>query len=101
MEAMLANYPGDLKGLGTQRIVGGEERFVRSPLFTIIRIEGNDEALTGIQRIRYPDGSLWFAVVLCELRDGLVYRVETYFAPFFDPPAWRSQFVEIRSRPDG
>ena len=101
MEAMLTNYPGDLEGLGTQRIVGGDERFIRSPLFTIIRVEGDDEALTGIQRIRYPDGSQWFAVLLCELRDGLVYRVETYFAPFFDPPAWRSQFVEIRPRPDG
>jgi hypothetical protein len=99
LEAMLTNYPGELEGLGTRRIVGGEERFVRSPLFTILRVEGSDDALTGIQRIRYPDGSLWFAVVLCEMRDSLIYRIESYFAPAFDPPEWRAAWVEIRSRP--
>jgi SnoaL-like domain len=97
--AMLTNYPGALQGLGTQRIVGGEERFVRSPLFTIIRVEGNDDTLTGIQRIKYPDGSVWLAVILCEMRDGLVWRIESYFAPLFDPPAWRAAWVEIRPRP--
>jgi hypothetical protein len=100
LEGILTNYPGELEGLGMQRIVGGEERFIRSPLFTIIRVEGDDDAMTGIQRVRYPDGSLWFVVAMCEMRDGLVYRIESYFAPSFDPPAWRAPWVEIRSRPD-
>ena len=100
LEGLLTNYPGELKGLGTQRIMGGEERFIRSPLFTIIRVEGDDDGMTGIQGVRYPDGSQWFVVVLCEMRDGLVYRIESYFAPFFDPPAWRAAWVEIRSRPN-
>jgi hypothetical protein len=101
MEAILTNYPGALEGMGLERIVGGEERFIRSPLFTIIRVEGNDDALTGVQRVRYPDGSIWFAIVLCELRDGLIYRMESFFAPTFDPPAWRAPWVENRSRPTG
>ena len=96
--AMRTNYPGAIEGLGTQRIVGGEERFIRSPLFTIIRVEGNDDALTGIQKIRYPDGSVWLAVILCEMRDGLVWRTESYFAPSFDPPDWRAPWVELRPR---
>ena len=96
---MLTNYPGGIEGLGTQRILGGDERFARSPLFTIIRVDGNDDSLTGIQRIRYPDGAVWLAVILCEMRDGLVYRIESYFAPPFDPPDWRAPWVEIRPRP--
>lgn len=98
MEAVMTNYPGATTGR-FERIVGGEERFIRSPLFTIIRVEGDDEALTGIQRVRYPDGSIWFAIALCQIKDGLVYRVDSYFAPYFDPPAWRAPWVEIRSRP--
>ena len=99
LEAIITNYPGKLKGLGQDRIVGGEDRFVRSPLFTIIRVEGSDEIVTGIQRARYPDGSLWFAIALVQLRDGLVYRSQSFFAPAFDPPEWRAPYVEIRPRP--
>lgn len=99
MEAIITNYPGSTTGIGLERIVGGEQRFVRSPLFTIIRVEGDDDTLTGIQRVRYPDGSVWFAIALCQMKDGLVWRMESYFAPSFDPPAWRAPWVEIRSRP--
>lgn len=99
MEAVITNYPGSTTGLGLEHIVGGEERFVQSPLFTMIRVEGDHDALTGIQRVGYPDGSVWLAIALCQLKDGLVYRMESYFAPLFDPPAWRAPWVEIRSRP--
>jgi hypothetical protein len=98
VEAIMVNYPGATTGT-FERIVGGEERFIRSPLFTIIRVEGDDAALTGIQRVRYPDGSTWFVIALCQMKDGLVYRVESYFAPYFDPPAWRASWVELHPRP--
>ena len=98
MEAIITNYPGGTTGLGLERIVGGEERFVQSPLFTMIRVEGDGDALTGVQRVRYPDGSVWLAIALCQLKGGLVYRMESYFAPLFDPPAWRAPWVEIRPR---
>jgi SnoaL-like domain len=100
LEAIITNYPGELEGLGRDRIIGGEEKFVRSPLFTIIRVEGNDEVLTGIQRARYPDGSIWFIIVVGELREGKVYRTQSLFAPAFDAPEWRAQWVEIRSGGD-
>jgi len=99
LEAIMTNYPGGLEGLGQDRIIGGEDRFVRSPLFTIIRVEGHDDVFTGIQRARYPDGSVWFVIGVVELRDGLVYRSQSFFAPAFDPPAWRAPWVEIRPRP--
>lgn len=99
MEAIFVNYPGALEGLGQERVIGGEDRFVHSPLFTIIRVEGSEETFTGIQRARYPDGSLWYVIVLVELRDELIYRTQTFFAPAFEPPAWRAAWVEIRPRP--
>ena len=99
LEAILTNYPGALEGLGQDRVIGGEDRYVRSPLFTIIRVEGSEEAFTGIQRAKYPDGSLWYVILVVELRDGLINRTETFFAPTFDPPAWRAQWVESRPRP--
>jgi hypothetical protein len=33
-----------------------------------------------------------------EIRDGRIYRGETYFAPEFEPPEWRRDFVEIVPR---
>lgn len=98
--AIVSNYPGELEHVGSDRIVGGEDRFVRTPHFTIIRVEGSDDQFTGIQQARYPDGSVWFVVVVAELRDGLIHRTESYFAPAFDPPGWRNPYVKIRPRPD-
>ena len=99
LEAILSHYPGDLEGLGQDQIIGGEDRFVRSPMFTVIRLEGSQETFTGIQRARYPDGSFWYVVILVALRDGRIYRTQSFFAPNFDPPAWRAKWVEVMPRP--
>jgi hypothetical protein len=99
LRAIIANYPGDYTDLGQERIVGGEDRFVSTPMFTVLRVEGTGDVLTGVQRARYPDGSVWFVLVLAELRDGLIYRTQSYWAPSFEPPAWRAQWVEVRKRP--
>jgi hypothetical protein len=42
---------------------------------------------TGVQEASYPDGSEWFVVVIGEIRDGHLWRVQTFFAPTFEPPA--------------
>jgi hypothetical protein len=99
MEAVITNYPGPTTGLGLERMVGGEERYVQSPLFTMIRVDGDGDTLTGIQRVSYPDGSVWLVMALVQLKDGLVYRMESYFAPAFDPPEWRAPWVEVQPRP--
>jgi hypothetical protein len=96
--AILQNYPGQLESLGHDRVVGGETTFVSAPNFTVLRVEGSGEHFTGIQRARYPDGSLWFIVIVAELKDGLVYRTDSFFAPAFEAPAWRSEWVDIRPR---
>ena len=96
LQAIIEHYPGGgYEGAGVGRIVGAEDRWIQTPMFSVVRIEGTGNVFTGVSRGRYPDGSEWQIVVIAEVRDGLVWRAETYFAPAFDPPAWRSRWVEI------
>ncbi len=97
--AIIESYPGGVESLGRDRLLGGEERFVRTPIFTVVRVDGEGDNFTGISRARYPDGSHWMILNVGEIRDGLVYRTESYFAPYFDPAPWRSGMVEVQPRP--
>jgi hypothetical protein len=38
-------------------------------------------------------------VSLLELRDGLITKATTFFAPFFEPPEWRREWIEVVGRP--
>jgi len=98
-KGILSNYPGGFEGGGTSRVVGGEDRWVATPAFTLPRIEGTGNQFTAVQKARYPDGSDWYVVIIAEIKDGKVWRVESFFAPVFDPPAWRSEWVEVLERP--
>ena len=40
------------------------------------------------------DGRPVYTVSIMEFRDGKVAREKQYFADPFDPPAWRTQWVE-------
>lgn len=95
------HYPGGdrLEDLGQARVIGGDDRYVRTPSFTIVRIDGSGDDLVGVQRARYPDGSLWIIIVIAEMRDDLVYRTESFFAPAFEPADWRAPWVEHRDWP--
>jgi ketosteroid isomerase-like protein len=94
--AILENYPGGLDALtlGDVRVVGAEDRWLMSPSFTVVHIVGSGDAYTGVASSRYPDGSEWYVVSLGKVKDGKLWRAETYFAPKFEAPEWRSQWVE-------
>ena len=97
--AIIENYPtGGYTGRGTERVIGGEDRWVMTPTYSLLRIEGTGDKYTGVSRGRYPDGSEWFIVNIAQMRDGLVWRSETFFAQTFDPPAWRSEWVEVEPK---
>ena len=96
---IMSGYPGGVESLGRDRLLGGEERYIRTPIFTVVRVEGEGDTFTGISRARYPDGTRWMILVVGEVRDGLVYRTESYFAQYFEPAAWRADLVELRPRP--
>ena len=58
------------------------------------------EQYTTIARATYPDQSKWWVITIVELKDGKIYRADSYFAPDFEPPEWRRDFVEIVPRED-
>lgn len=95
MCAILDHYPGGYEDKGMDRLVGSEDRWVVTPAFTVLRVEGAGDTFTGVQKAVYPDGSEWRVVSIGEIRDGRVWRLETFFAPVFEPPAWRSEWVEV------
>ncbi|HLO34945.1 MAG TPA: nuclear transport factor 2 family protein [Candidatus Deferrimicrobium sp.] len=92
--ALMDNYPGGLPHVESLRVVGSEDRWVMTPLYTIQRIVGNGDFWWGDGTVSYPDGSTWHLAVLLELRDGRIYRETDYFAEPFEAPAWRAPWVE-------
>ena len=44
--------------------------------------------------IDYGDGQVFDVVLICELRDGKMWRDRWYFAEPFEAPEWRAQWVE-------
>jgi hypothetical protein len=100
---ILEHYPGGLEGVDADvtmdRVVGGEDHWMVAPTFSMIRVSGNDDVHTAIVKLRYPNGEEWFMVALIELKDSLIYRATSFFAPTYDSPSWRHEFVE--RIPDG
>jgi hypothetical protein len=94
---ILQNLPGGGSGLNIVRdpyISGDEERYVVTPTFTVVRVEGIGDELTSYVKAKYPDGSDWYIVTFSSYKDGKIIKRVDFYAPFFDPPAWRSQWVE-------
>jgi ketosteroid isomerase-like protein len=61
--------------------------------FTIRRVIGSGDMWVSEYVITY-DGRPVYTVSIMEFRDGKVARETQYFADPFDPPAWRTQWVE-------
>jgi hypothetical protein len=93
--AMIENYPDDrLPDFNAGRIVGSQDRWVTTPMYTIQRVVGSGDFWWGDGTVSYPDGSTWSLAVLVQLRDGMIYRETDYFAAPFEAPAWRAPWVE-------
>jgi hypothetical protein len=92
--AIADNYPGGMPEIDPGRIVGTEDKWVVTPSFTFERIAGSGDAWWSEGTAHYPDGSVWHAVTLYQMRQGRIYREITYWAEPFDPPEWRAQWVE-------
>jgi hypothetical protein len=92
----LENYPGGvLKGGVSERsIVGSADQWVMSPSFTLHRIEGSGDTYTFEGKASYPGGDEWHVVSIPHIAGGQVAHSTAYFAPPFEPPEWRSQWVE-------
>ena len=95
LRSIIENYPGGLgEAVETPRFHGHDEDWLLTPAFTVVRVTESGDTGTGLVKVRYPDGSEWWMVTLFELKDDLLYRQTILFAAPFDPPEWRSRWVE-------
>jgi len=98
--AIIEQYPGGLPDrpvdTASARIAATEARWLRTPTFTVVRVEGTGNVGFNASKGRYPDGSVWWVINYYELRDGRLARSTTFFAPTFEAPEWRKPYVERR-----
>jgi len=92
VRAQFENYPGLEPGTTHLEAVIGGTTYALTPSYTVIAVDGTGNRGTAVLRVRYPDQSMWWAVNLYELRDGLIGRSRSYFAPDFDAPDWRAPY---------
>ena len=85
---------GDLQTIERRDAVGGEDRWVMTPAFTLVRIEGTSDRYTYVMRTRYPDATDWFVIAIVTMREGLIVHTSAYFAPDFGAPDWRAPYRE-------
>lgn len=90
---MNENYPGLPLG-ETIRVTGSEDRWVTTPVFTVLKVAGTGDDYVVESRVKYPDGSLWYSVDMFHFRAGKVLRQTAYYAPSLEPAEWRSRWVE-------
>jgi SnoaL-like domain len=88
----MENYPDFDTAVSHLEEVVGRADYALTPAYTLVKVEGSGDTGSAIVRARYPDGSCWWAVTYYELRDGLIARNRTFFAPDFDAPDWRAPY---------
>lgn len=85
-----------------REFVGGEaERYLLTPLFTMVKVQGSGETLAVTTRIGYPDGSEWYTTGIVSFRDGKMLKQVLFFAPTLEAPEWRTRWVELREPETG
>ena len=103
VRAAVENYPGGLPNDGLDvsswRMAATEARWVKTPTFTFVRVEGTGNVGTAAFKARYPDGSQWWVVILYELRGDKVAKSTAFFAPMFEAPEWRKPYVDRTGAP--
>jgi ketosteroid isomerase-like protein len=93
--AILEHYPGGLPPAANPVLRGGEDRWVTTPVGTLLRVTGTGDQYFGLFTVVYPgDPRPWNCATDIELRDGKVLKETIVFGAPFDAPAWRANWVE-------
>jgi ketosteroid isomerase-like protein len=83
-----------------EKVIGGDNRravyaaFPGLPTITPRRMLAAGDLVVAEASLDYG-GPTFKTVFVFELRDGQIARETAYWAEPFDPPAWRSQWVEL------
>jgi ketosteroid isomerase-like protein len=96
LRQVLTNYPGGFQLARFQRlgVVGSATRYLMTAAFSVVKVEGSDDILGVYMKAHYPDGSDWYYASFLEFRDHKILKGTDFFGPLFDPPAWRTEWVE-------
>jgi hypothetical protein len=95
--AVRENYPGGFKEDSLDRStvrMTARDRWVRTPVFTVVHAEGAGNVGTAAYRGTYPDGSVWWVILFYEIRGEQIARATLFFAPVFEAPDWRRPYRE-------
>ena len=92
--AATENYPGGQPKVENRRITGSPDKWVTTPMWTVLKITGSGDDYTAESLAKYPDGSEWHAVDIFRFREGKIYHQTAYFAAMLEAPEWRSKWVE-------
>src|SRR4051812_37045340 len=85
MEEYPSGLPPDSLDTQHAEIVEGAERWALSPGYSVVPLAQPDR-FTTVVRLMYPDGSWWQTISVIQLREGKIYRIESYFAPEMPAP---------------
>jgi SnoaL-like domain len=95
--ATVSHYPG-VEETGMKltpvQVLGEEPHYVMTPTFNLVRTGGAGDNPVFVLRIRYPDGSFWWLIMMATIRDDKFSRLVMYFAEEFPAPEWRAQWTE-------
>jgi SnoaL-like domain len=65
------------------------------PRFELVQLQEHGDRGTAVLQVSFADGSIWWMPVLYERRGDRLRRATAFLAPPFDPPRWRSAWVEL------
>jgi hypothetical protein len=93
---IFTNYPGGVVVADAEKIrfKDAEDSYLMTPMFTMVKAQASGDTATGSILTRYPDGSDWYIVMFITAKEGKIVYNEVFFAPVYDAPEWRKQWVE-------
>jgi hypothetical protein len=92
--AIHEKYPGGLPSPHVEAVSGTPETWSVTPAFTLVHLTGSGNNFTVEGSLTYPDGTSFRMVAVIEVAGGKIRSQRTYFAPTFEAPAWRAEWVE-------
>jgi hypothetical protein len=94
IRAQFENYPSGLPkgGIETASVSPEEPAYAVTPMYTVVAVDGTGNRGTATFRGTYPDGSIWWVIVLYEAEGDRISRVRAFFAPEFEAPEWRAPY---------
>ena len=100
MRQVMSHYPGgwQLASVARLGVTDVAARYVMTPTFNLVKMEGIGDAIGAYLRIKYPDGSDWYWASFVTFRKGRILKEVDFFAAPFEAPSWRADWVEKLDR---